>query len=95
MRDLVDLHVAVVRGRQEALRVWRKHQRPDGHGVALQLVHELGRLGIEHIDDPVDSPAGDVLSVRTLKNKVILLCTLQSWVQFEYHSSALTILPAG
>ena len=66
--SLVDLHVAVVRGRQEALRVGREHQRPDRHGVALQLVHELGRLGVEHIDDPVDSPAGDVLSVRTLEN---------------------------
>ena len=63
---VVDLHVTVVGGRKEALRIRREGQRTDGHGVTLKLVHQFRRLCVEHIDNTVDGSTGDVLSIRTL-----------------------------
>ena len=63
--DLVDLHVAVVRGREEPLWVGWEGEAADGHGVTLKLVHQLRCLGVEHVDDTVDGSTGDVLSVWT------------------------------
>ena len=58
--DVVQFNVTIVRPRQQFGTVRAEAQGPDGHGVTLQRVDQLPAHQVEHVDDPVDGPRGQV-----------------------------------
>ena len=63
MADVVQLDVAVVGAGEQLGAVRAEAEGADGHGVTLQRVHQLAARQVEHVDDAVYRPGGEVLPV--------------------------------